>query len=277
MSKPNRITELPLTTNPLISDLLPLARPGSNSRVTIGTVLNSNFPVNFGDTIIDGDYIQNGDKIITGSIDVSTGVKINGEEYSSSLYESSSISGSVIEFTQGDTTIQQVKLPPGLGYGGLGWARYDDTTYTTSSAYSVGSSTTVILPCNGSGSIETHMHSTVPFYNPSTQKIQAENDGDVYSVTIDFNMRAASNPSVDSYVRINLNNTTGTPYTRVGRDLFFQKNTTDWHSYHEIFQYYSDTDFVENGNVFNIVTNGIGVDIADVIIFIQRTQNHSQH
>jgi len=414
MSKPNRITELPLTTNPLISDLLPLARPGSNSRVTIGTVLNSNFPVNFGDTIIDGDLTVNGtetiisssvlydsgstifgnssddihdfigdttisgslfvsgttelggniipktargatlgtfekpfseifvssgsiniasdtpgdpntsisniggnllisaggvrllgsssfiattgsfqylsssfthdgtayrfgDTIVTGSVDITGDYTIYGNSFSSSLYESSSISGSVIEFTKGDTTIQQVKLPPGLGYSGLGWARYDDTTYTTSSAYSVGSSTTAILPCNGSGSIETHMHSTVPFYNPANQKIQAENDGDVYSVTIDFNMRAASNPAVDSYVRINLNNTTGTPYTRVGRDLFFQKNSTDWHSYHEIFQYYSDTDFVENGNVFNIVTNGIGVEIADVIIFIQRTQNHSQH
>ena len=31
------------------------------------------------------------------------------------------------------------------------------------------------------------------------------------------------------------------------------------------------------GNEFNIVTNGLGVEMADVIIFIQRTQNHSQH
>jgi hypothetical protein len=59
--------------------------------------------------------------------------------------------------------------------------------------------------------------------------------------------------------------------------LFFQKNSTAWHSYHEIFQYYADADFVANGNEFNIVTNGIGVEIADVVIFIQRTQNHSQH
>ena len=230
-----------------------------------------------------GDYIRIGDTIITGemehtgSVDITGDYTINGNSFSSSLFQSSSISGSVIELTKGDTTTQQVQLPPGLGYSGLGWARYDDTTYTTSSPYSVGSSTTALLPCNGSGSVETHMHSPVPFYNPTNQKIQAENDGDVYSITIDFSMRAASNPSADSYVRIQMNNTIGTPYTRVGRDLFFQKNSTAWHTYHEIFQYYADADFVANGNEFNIVTNGLGVEIADVIIFIQRTQNHSQH
>ena len=214
---------------------------------------------------------------VTGSVDITGDYTLNGNSFSSSLFQSSSISGSVIEFTKGDNTTQQVKIPDGLGYSGLGWARYDDTTYTTSSPYSVGSSTTALLPCNGSGSVETHMHSSVPFFNPATQKIQAENDGDVYTITIDFSMRAASNPSVDSYVRLQMNNTIGTPYTRVGRDLFFQKNSTAWHTYHEIFQYYADDDFVTNGNEFNIVTNGIGVEIADVIIFIQRTQNHSQH
>ena len=421
MSKPRRITELPLTTNPSISDLVPLASNGSNNRVTIGTILNNGFTTTLGDTTINGDltingtetivsssvlydsgstifgdsvddehdfigdvritgslfvsggtelggdiypqtpqgatlgtidkpfrelflqsgsisiesdtpgdpsaeisnvagnleisvggmrlvesgnsfiaetgsfqhisgsltqigdYIRIGNTIVTGemehtgSIDIEGDYKIRGNSFSSSLFQSSSISGSVIELTKGDDTTQQVQIPKGLGYSGLGWARYDDTTYTTSSAYSVGSSATALLPCNGSGSVETHMHSSVPFYNPATQKIQAENDGDVYSITIDFSMRAASNPSFDSYVRLQMNNTIGTPYTRVGRDLFFQKNSTAWHTYHEIFQYYADADFVANGNEFNIVTNGLGVEIADVIIFIQRTQNHSQH
>ena len=54
MSKPRRITELQLTTNPSISDLIALARPGSNSRVTIGTMLNSEFPATFGDVTVNG-------------------------------------------------------------------------------------------------------------------------------------------------------------------------------------------------------------------------------
>ena len=230
-----------------------------------------------------GDYIQYGDKIIegnlrvTGSVDITGDYTLNGNSFSSSLFQSSSISGSVIEFTKGDNTTQQVQIPKGLGYSGLGWARYDDTTYTTSSGFLIGDGQTTVIPCNGSGSIETHMHSSVPFFNPNEQKIQAENDGDVYTITIDFSMKAAVNPSFENYARLSMNNTVGTPYTRVGRDLFFSKNDTEWHKFHEIFQYYSDSDFVLNGNEFNITPFGVGVQIADVIIFIQRTQNHSQH
>ena len=54
MSKPRRITELQLTTNPSISDLIALARVGSNSKVTIGTILNSEFPATFGDVTVNG-------------------------------------------------------------------------------------------------------------------------------------------------------------------------------------------------------------------------------
>ena len=170
-----------------------------------------------------------------------------------------------------------MKIPNGLGYSGLGWARYDDTTYTTASAFSIADGSDVKIPCNASSSIETHMHSSVSFFNPDAQIIQAENEGDVYVITFDFNMRAAVNPSDGDFVRLQMNNTVGTPYTRVGRDLYFSKNDTEWHSYHEIFQYYSDSDFVLNGNEFNIIPHGVGVEVADVIVFIQRSQNHSQH
>ena len=54
MSKPRRITELQLTTNPSISDLIALAREGSNNRVTLGTVFNSGFPATFGDLDVNG-------------------------------------------------------------------------------------------------------------------------------------------------------------------------------------------------------------------------------
>lgn len=230
-----------------------------------------------------GDYIQYGNKIVegelivTGSVDITGDYTLNGNSFSSSLFQSSSISGSVIEFTKGDNTTQQVQIPKGLGYSGLGWARYDDTTYTTSSPFSIDEGDTEILPCNGSGSIETHMHSSVPFFNPATQKIQAENDGDVYTVTINMTMRASSNPSEGDHVTIAMSGTGVTPYDRVRRDLFFFKNNTDWHYYHEIFQYYSDVDFVANGNQFNLTASGNNIEVADVIIFIQRTQNHSQH
>jgi len=218
-----------------------------------------------------------GNETISGSLNVTNGIKINTTEYSSSLFQSSSISGSVIQFTKGNNTTQIVTIPKGLGYSGLGWARYDDTTYTTASAFTIVDGADVRIPCNGSGSIETHMHSSIPFFNPTAQKIQAENDGDTYSITIDFNMKAATTPADGDDVRLSMNSTVGTPYTRVGRDLHFAKKDTNWHKFHEIFQYYSDADFVANGNEFNIIPNGVDVQIANVIIFIQRTQNHSQH
>lgn len=304
MSKPRRISELQLETSPVVGDLLAIVSEGETKRITLGTTFNGGLPATFGDTTIDGDLDVNGNLRVsllvsssilyesgssifgntsddthqfTGSLDSTNGYKLNGTEYSSSLYESSSISGSVIDFTKGDKTKDTVQIPPGLGYSGLGWARYDDTTYTTSSALTITDGSDVVLPCNASSSIETHIHSTVSFYTGSGQKLQAENEGDVYTLTIDFSMKAVTNPSEGDYVRIQMNNTTGTPYTRVGRDLYFAKNDNSWHKFHEIFQYYADADFVANGNEINLIPSGFNVQVADVIIFIQRTQNHSQH
>jgi hypothetical protein len=79
MSKPRRITELQLTTNPSISDLIALARVGSNSRVTIGTLLNSGFPTTLGNTTINGDLIVNGtETIISSSVLYDSGSTIFG-------------------------------------------------------------------------------------------------------------------------------------------------------------------------------------------------------
>ena len=244
---------------------------------TNGSAGTSGLTIDTGSFATTGSNTFVGNQTITGSVDITGDYTLNGNSFSSSLFQSSSISGSVIEFTKGDKATQQVQIPPGLGYSGLGWARYDDTTYTTSSPLTITDGSDGVLPCNGSGSIETHMHSTVSFYTGSNQKLQAENEGDVYTLTIDFSMKAVTNPSFGDYVRIQMNNTTGTPYTRVGRDLYFAKNDNSWHKFHEIFQYYADADFVLNGNEINLIPSGFNAQVADVIIFIQRTQNHSQH
>ncbi len=155
----------------------------------------------------------------------------------------------------------------------LGWGRYDDTQYTTSSVYTL----TVAageqrLPNNGGNTIETHLHSSVSFYNSGSGKIQVENDGDVYMCTIVFKAKTAN--ANGTSMRVQLDSTTGTPYERVGKDLFFGKGNDVWHEFHEVFQYYADSDFVTNGNQWNIQAVGNTVSIANVIFFIQRTQNH---
>jgi hypothetical protein len=160
-----------------------------------------------------------------------------------------------------------------LGSGLLGWARYDGTQYTTSSVFTL---TTAAgeqpLPNNGGNTIETHLHSTVSFYNSTSNKIQVENNADVYMCTVVFKAKTAN--ANGTSIRVQLDNTTGTPYERVGKDLFFGKGNNTWHEFHEVFQYYADEDFLTNGNRWNIQAFGNTVSIADVIFFIQRTQNH---
>jgi hypothetical protein len=159
-----------------------------------------------------------------------------------------------------------------------GWARYDDTTYTTGSSFLVtAGAADVTLPNNASGSIETHMHSDVAFYNPNTQKIQVENDGDVYTMTITFRARAAANPSTGDGFYIRLGNTTGTPYSRVRKDFYWPKTDQNWYYFHEVIEFYADSDFVTNGNAVQVHANGVNAEFAEIIYFIQRTQNHRAH
>jgi hypothetical protein len=157
--------------------------------------------------------------------------------------------------------------------GQLSWARYDDTQYTTSSFLSVTvAGGEVTLPNNGGYSVTTHLHSNIQFYNSGSQRVYAEKEGDVYLMTITFKAKTA-NANV-AYLRIQMDSTGPTIYRRVGKDLFFGKGNDEWHDYHELFQFYADSDFVANGNQWKIRAMGATVDISNVIYFIQRTQNH---
>jgi hypothetical protein len=156
----------------------------------------------------------------------------------------------------------------------LGWARYDDTQYTTSSVFSLTTAAgEQILPNNGGNTMETHLHSSVSFYDSGSQKIQVENVGDTYMCTVVFDAKTANANA--AHLRIQLDNTVGTPYERVGKDLFFGKGNDVWHEYHEVFQWYGDEDFVTNGNRWRVQAFGATVSIANIIFFIQRTQNHT--
>lgn len=160
-----------------------------------------------------------------------------------------------------------------FGSGLLGWARYDDTQYTTSSAFTASvSHGEYTLPNNGGNKIETHLHSTISFYNETTQKIQVENNADVYMCTVTF--KAKTGNANACRLRLQLDSTGDTPYNRVGKDLFFGRGNDTWSDFHEVFQYYSDEDFVTNGNRWKIQSFGADAYISNVIIFIQRTQNH---
>jgi hypothetical protein len=161
---------------------------------------------------------------------------------------------------------------PGLGGSGLGWARYDDTQYTTSSFFIVtGSAAAVVLPNNSGNIINTYANSSIAFYNGTSKKIQVQNDGDVYSMVVTFRAKAPN--ANQTHIDLFLTSTGATPYDRVSKSLNFAKGNNQWENFYEVFNFYADADFVTNGNQWKIQADGGDVHIANSIYFIQRTFN----
>jgi hypothetical protein len=161
---------------------------------------------------------------------------------------------------------------PGLGGSGLGWARYDDTQYTTSSFFTVtDGASAVVLPNNADSSVITNINSSVAFYNGTSKKVQMQNSGDVYSMVVTFKAKApnANQTHIDLY----LSSIGATPYDRVSKSLTFAKGNNIWENFYEVFNFYGDADFVTSGNQWKIYADGGDVHVANVIYFIQRTFN----
>ncbi len=166
-----------------------------------------------------------------------------------------------------------IVYPPQADAMGLGWARYDDTEWTSLNKKSLAIDTEIVLPNNAGNVINTHIHSPKAFYNGTTQKIQAVNDSDVYILTIVFKYSAAN--ANQTYLELNMEGGNGTPYDRLSADITFPKGNDVAHNYHGVFQYYSDSSFVASGSQMKITAIGGTAQVWDIIYFIQRTQNHS--
>lgn len=160
---------------------------------------------------------------------------------------------------------------PGLGGSGLGWARYDDTQYTTSSFLTVTDGTNVVMPNNAGSSVTTYMNSSVAFYNGTTKKVQTQNEGDVYTMIVTFIAKAPN--ANQTHIDISLSSTGATPYDRVSKSLTFAKGNNQWQNFYESFSFYADADFITNGNQWKIYAVGGDVHVAGCIYFIQRTFN----
>jgi hypothetical protein len=160
--------------------------------------------------------------------------------------------------------------PQGGSESGLGWARYDDSTYTSSNKLSLSNGTEVILP-NDAGSVY-RSHSGVDFYNSSTQKILADNENDVYLFTCVFKASAANANS--TYLHLNMESTGATPYGRIKMDIAFPKGNNVDHHEHHMFQYYADSSFVTNGSQLKITSIGGSAQVWDIIFFISKVQNY---
>jgi hypothetical protein len=163
---------------------------------------------------------------------------------------------------------EQVRVyPPQSDKMGLGWARYDDTQYTSASPYAF-TTAEFVVPNNKGNVIDNHIHSDIDYYK--NNKLYAEFEADVYVLTIAFKAKIAN---ANGYVDLFLEGGNGTPYDRIRETITFPKGNDVEHSFAKTFQYYADEDVVTNGLEVKIEASHSG-SIYDVIYFIQRTQNH---
>ena len=160
--------------------------------------------------------------------------------------------------------------PQGGAESSLGWARYDDSTYTSSNKLSLALDTEVVLP-NDAGSVY-KSHSAVDYYNSSTQKVLADFENDTYLMTVVFKYSAPN--ANQTYLEMHFQGGNGTPYDRIRDTITFPKGNDVTHDHHAIFQYYADSSFAANGSQWKITAIGGTAKIWDIIFFIQKVQNY---
>lgn len=158
---------------------------------------------------------------------------------------------------------------PQGGIKSLGWARYDDTTYTSSSKLTLVADTEVVVPNNAGNVVRSH--SSIDFYDQSTQKILGKNENDVYVFTWAF--KASASNANQTYLEYNLEGSG--QISRVAGTLSFPKGNDVEHVESIVMQYYTDSTFVSDGVQLKVTSVGDGSSMWDVIYFIQRTQNAS--
>lgn len=163
-----------------------------------------------------------------------------------------------------------VKLYPQSGVGtGLGWTRYDDGQYTSANKLSLVQDAEITLPNNAASVYRSY--DGIDYYNGT--RILADNLNDVYILTVAFKCSAAN--ANQTYLRLQLDAENGTPYERVGVDIAFPKGNDVEHEFHQVFQYYADQNFVDNGSLLRVTPTGGTVKIWDIIYFIQKTQSYA--
>ena len=164
------------------------------------------------------------------------------------------------------------KIYPQSGIGsGLGWTRYDDDQYTSLSKLSLADGVEITLPNNAANTYRSY--TGIDYYNGTSKRVLADNLNDVYIMTIAFKCSSAN--ANQTYLRLQLDAENGTPYERVGVDIAFPKGNNVAHEFHQVFQYYADQNFVDNGSFVKVTSTGGTAKIWDVIYFIQKTQSYA--
>jgi hypothetical protein len=163
-------------------------------------------------------------------------------------------------------TVSELKSYINAGVNLLGWARYDDTVYTVSNKLALTDGVVVTLPNNAGNVVSSPSAPT--FYNSGTQKLQATGVGNVYMLTVVFKASAAN----ANTTHLDFKMSGPGEFDRINKALSFYKANDATQSFHEVYQYYSDQDFVDNGVTLTINSDGGTANVWDIIYFVQKTQ-----
>jgi len=182
--------------------------------------------------------------------------------------------GAYVTTESGVWTVQNgnwVKLYPSGGDGsGIGWARYDDTQWTSLNKLPLLNDVSLVLN-NNAGNIVLSDNS-VNYYNGNTFKVLADKENELYMATVVFKYSAPN--ANQTFLRLQLEGGNGTPYERLGSDILFSKGNDITHEFHQVFQYYADSTFVSNGSQWVITASGGTAEVWDIIFFISKIQGY---
>jgi hypothetical protein len=162
---------------------------------------------------------------------------------------------------------RNVIVYPQQSISSAGWARYDDTVYTSGNKLNLIQDAEIVLPNNAGNIVKSH--SSINFYDSSSQKILGVNENDVYMITIAFKAQAPN--ANQTYLEYNLEGSG--QISRVSGTIAFPKGNNEEHSENIIAQYYTDSLFVNDGVQLKFTSVGDTSMVWDIIYFIQRTQN----
>ena len=182
--------------------------------------------------------------------------------------------GAYVTTESGVWTVQNgnwVKLYPSGGQGsGVGWARYDDDTYTAENKLNLVQDVSTVLTNNASNIVKSE--TSINYYNPLTSKILADKKDELYMVTVIFKYSAHN--ANQTFIRLQLEGGNVTPYERLGNDISLGKGNDVTHEFHQVFQYYVDQSFVDNGSQWKVTATGGVASIWDIIFFISKIQGY---
>ena len=145
-----------------------------------------------------------------------------------------------------------------------GYARYDGTisfSNDTEVTISDGVSTTLMDTISN-----TLVYNSVDPY--SSNKFNFSSTNELYILTVVFKASAANTNS--THIELNFDVSGNTDYTRLSKSISFFKGNDEIDNFHEVFQFYTDADLVNDGMSLNIEPVGGSIKYGDVIYFIQR-------